>query len=87
MGWRARVRFLAVQDLYLLHSVQTGSGAHPASYSVGNGGVNRTTHLHLVPRVRMLELYLHSPIRLMKWCSKHGDNFAWPLCLRETWAC
>jgi hypothetical protein len=43
----------------LLHSVQTGSVAHPASYTMGTvgsfPGVNRqgmklTTHLHLVPR-------------------------------------
>jgi hypothetical protein len=35
----SRVRFLAgARDLYLLHSVQTGSGAHPASYPMGTGG-------------------------------------------------
>jgi hypothetical protein len=28
----------AVQDFSLLHSVQTGSGAHPASYPMGTGG-------------------------------------------------
>jgi hypothetical protein len=34
----ARVRFLAgVKDLSLFHSVQTGSGAHPASYPMGTG--------------------------------------------------
>jgi hypothetical protein len=26
--------------------------------------VKQTTHLHLVPRLRMVELYLHSPIRI-----------------------
>jgi hypothetical protein len=26
------------QDLYLLHSPQTGSGAHPASYQMDTGG-------------------------------------------------
>jgi hypothetical protein len=31
-------------------------------------GVTLTTHLHLVPTLRLLELYLHSPIR------NHGDN-------------
>jgi hypothetical protein len=32
-GWTAGVRFLAERrDLSLLHSVQTGSGAHLASY-------------------------------------------------------
>jgi hypothetical protein len=26
--------------------------------------ISVTTHLHLVPKSRMMELYLHSPIRL-----------------------
>jgi hypothetical protein len=49
----------------VVYSLQTGSGAHPASYPMGTGGrfprrgVKLTTHLHLVPRSRMLELYLH----------------------------
>jgi hypothetical protein len=30
--------------------------------------VNLTTHLHLVPRSRMVELYLHSPYLFMAWC-------------------
>jgi hypothetical protein len=32
--------------------------------SNGYRGVKLTTHLHLVPRSRMVELYLHSPICL-----------------------
>jgi hypothetical protein len=60
-------------DFSLLHNVQTGSGTHPASYPIGTvcsfsggkaasgRGVNLTTHLHLVPRSSMVELYLHSP--------------------------
>jgi hypothetical protein len=32
-GFRARGKFS------LLHSVQTGSGAHPVSYSMGTGGI------------------------------------------------
>jgi hypothetical protein len=31
---------------------------------ISGRGVKLTTHLHLVPRLRMVELYLHSPIRL-----------------------
>jgi hypothetical protein len=67
------VRFLAeATDLILLHSVQTGSGAHPASYLTDTGasvpesdrGEMLTIHLHLVQRLRMMELYLHSPIFL-----------------------
>jgi hypothetical protein len=36
-GWTAGVRLPAVQDFSLLHSVQTGSGTHPASYPVTSG--------------------------------------------------
>jgi hypothetical protein len=58
----------------LLHHVQTGSGAHPASCpmgtrgyfpgnkAAGSQGLKLTTHLHLVPRSKeCVELYLHSP--------------------------
>jgi hypothetical protein len=39
MGWTAGVRFLAGARYFsLLHSVQTGSGAHPASYPIGSRG-------------------------------------------------
>jgi hypothetical protein len=59
----------------LLHGVQTDSGANPiTSYPMGIGGdfprgysgqdPKLTTHFHLVPRSRMVELYLHSPICL-----------------------
>jgi hypothetical protein len=30
--------------------------------------VELTTHLHLLPRLRIVELYLHSPIFFMAWC-------------------
>jgi hypothetical protein len=33
-----RVQFPAMQEFSLLHRVQTGSGAHPTSYSKGTGG-------------------------------------------------
>jgi hypothetical protein len=60
--------------IFLLHSVQTDSGAHPASYPMGPGGtfpgskaagVKLTTHFHLVPRSRNggaippLPIYVH----------------------------
>jgi hypothetical protein len=38
MAWTAQVRFLTVQDFSFLHSVQTDSEAHPASYTTGTGG-------------------------------------------------
>jgi hypothetical protein len=74
-GWTAGVRFQAgARDFSLLHRVQTCSGAHPAYYPMGTGvsfprgcsgrGVKLTIALHLVLRSSMMELYLHSPIRL-----------------------
>jgi hypothetical protein len=62
-----------VQKPFFLHSVQNGSGAHPASYSMGTGalslelkrhGSELITHLHPVPGSRMVELYLHSSVHL-----------------------
>jgi hypothetical protein len=39
MGWTARADFLVeATDFSLLHSIQTGSGAHAASYTTGIGG-------------------------------------------------
>jgi hypothetical protein len=37
-GLDAWVRFLALQDFSLLHSIQTNSGGHPASYLMGSRG-------------------------------------------------
>jgi hypothetical protein len=36
-----------------LFDIQTGSGAQPASYLMGNWGVKLTTYLHLLSRLRM----------------------------------
>jgi hypothetical protein len=41
------------RDFSLRHRVQTDSGAHPASYPIRNKGVKLTTHLPLVPRLRI----------------------------------
>jgi hypothetical protein len=61
----------------LLHIVQTGSGTQPACNPFGIGvlfpwkqsgrGVKLTTHLRLVPSLRMVDLYIHSPKRLQAW--------------------
>jgi hypothetical protein len=62
------------QVFSFLRSVQTGSGTHPASYPMDTEcsfpWVKRlymklTTHLHLVPKSRMVELYVHSNIYLV----------------------
>jgi hypothetical protein len=74
-GWMARVRSLTgTTDFSLLHSVQTSSRAYPTSnpmwvsgallLEVNSQGMKLITHLHLVPRLRMVELYFHSPICL-----------------------
>jgi hypothetical protein len=34
----------------------------------GGRGVKLTTHLYLVPKLKMMELYLHSSIGLHAWC-------------------
>jgi hypothetical protein len=57
-GWSV-IRVLAESGNFSLHHrVQTGSGAHSASYQRGTrgsfpGSVKLTTHLHLVPRSRL----------------------------------
>jgi hypothetical protein len=38
-GWTAQFRFQAWQDFSLLHSAQAGSGADPAFYPMGTGGI------------------------------------------------
>jgi hypothetical protein len=52
------------------HSIKIGSGAHTASYTIryreifpvgqNRRGVKLTTHLHLVPRLRICRLFLDS---------------------------
>jgi hypothetical protein len=59
--------------------VQTGSGAHPASCTMGTGGpfpgakcsrgVTLTTHPHLAPRSRMSRSYTSSPPSATMACS------------------
>jgi hypothetical protein len=57
------------RDFSLLHSLQTGPGTHSFLYPMSTGAsflqgwssqdLNLTTHLHLVPRLWMVELSLH----------------------------
>jgi hypothetical protein len=71
----AEVQFpIGARNFSLLHNAQTGSGVYPDCYTVVIGGcfpevkvpegVKLTTHLQLVPMSKMVEVYLHSPIRL-----------------------
>jgi hypothetical protein len=61
-----RVRFPEeARNFSLFHRVQTGSGAHPmGTGALSQGGksgieVKLINHLHLLPRSRMVVLYLH----------------------------
>jgi hypothetical protein len=48
-------------------------GMFPQKY---NRGVKLTIHLHLVPRLRILEIHFHSPYIFMAWCLiKPRDKF------------
>jgi hypothetical protein len=44
-------------------------------------GRELTIHFHLVPRLRMIELYLHSPVHLYDVVIKPKDNFAFTITL------
>jgi hypothetical protein len=70
--WTIEVRSpTEAEDFSSSLCVQTGSGAHPASYPMGTGvyslgvkrgrGVMLTTHPHLVPRLSMSRSYTSSP--------------------------
>jgi hypothetical protein len=81
----SRVWFLAgAGNFSLHHRIQNGSGAHPASYSMGirgsfpgvkRPGVKLTTHLHLVPKSRMSGAIPPFPqYAVMVWCSVKGQG-------------
>jgi hypothetical protein len=70
--WAIKVRSPAeAKDFTCSLCVQTGSGAHPASCTMGTGvlspglncgrGATLTTHPNLVPRSRMSRSYTYSP--------------------------
>jgi hypothetical protein len=61
------VRFPAgASDISPFHSVQTDFVTQPAAIPGGKtaGGLQPTANLHLVPRSKIMELYLHSPVCL-----------------------
>jgi hypothetical protein len=70
---RGRSGFIPGTDnrFFLLHSMEIGSGSHPASYPMGTEGhfperpgVKLTTLLYVVARWKMVELHFHSLICL-----------------------
>jgi hypothetical protein len=70
MDWIARVRFLAEERFF--SSPQHPDWLRPTHPSVqwvlgslsSDWGMKLATYLHLVPKSRIVELYLHSPICL-----------------------
>jgi hypothetical protein len=70
-GWTVKVWFPAAASFH------TGSGSHTASNPMSTEGsstreysgqgVKVITHINLVPRSRMVELYFHSPYVFMAW--------------------
>jgi hypothetical protein len=73
-----RVQFLAeAREFSLLHSIQSGSGTHPASCPMNNWGsfsrdkvtriMKLATHLHLLPRIRILAAVPPLPYTYL-WC-------------------
>jgi hypothetical protein len=81
MGWMIRGSSPGVAGNFSLHHrVQTGSGAHPASYPLGTTGffpggksgrgVKLITELHLVPRSKNEWSYTSTPqYAFMAWFS------------------
>jgi hypothetical protein len=68
-------------------AVQTGPGAHPASYTMGTGslprgysgrGVELTTHPHLVPRLKKEYSYTCTPLWAFMACSRENFTFTLP---------
>jgi hypothetical protein len=57
------------QEFYLLHIVQTGSGAHPASYPIGTRSKEAGAWIwpltsNYCQGQENVDLYIHSPTRL-----------------------
>jgi hypothetical protein len=81
---RSTVRIpLEATNISLLHNVQTGSGAHTTSHSMGTGFISReqtggsvtlTTGLHLVPRLRMSGGVFQRP-HMLPWSRQRKLQF------------
>jgi hypothetical protein len=72
-----------MHDLSLLHSIQTGSGAHPASYPVGNrvmifqgGAMRQRREADHLPEVKNIGASSWHKAELFK----HKDNEMKTLC-------
>jgi hypothetical protein len=92
MGWTTRVRFPAeARDiLFSTESRPTLGPTQPHIQYVPGAlfpAVNLITHLHLVSRLRMVELYLHYPIYLpgmvFNYIIRYQDNFTFYFTIPE----
>jgi hypothetical protein len=68
-GWTFGIRFQEGAMIFLHTASRPTLEAHSVSYTVGTGskearGIKLSTHEYLVLRLRMVDLYLHSPILL-----------------------
>jgi hypothetical protein len=80
MGMTTGVQFLEDSGDFSRHRVQTASGAYPACCPMVIGalflGIKPTTHLHLMTKLKCMELCLHSPYVFMACCLvKHREKF------------
>jgi hypothetical protein len=74
MNWESEALVFCIHmDSRVLQNVQSGSGAHPLTYSIytevhsqeqSGRGMRLTTHFHLCPHQECVDLYLCSPIPL-----------------------
>jgi hypothetical protein len=81
------------RDFSPIHNVQTGYGAHPASYMMNTGpcfhgvrGVKLTTRLHLVPKLKVVELYLRSPLHFWGVVLIWAQLYIWKYISKSTTA-
>jgi hypothetical protein len=84
MGWMTKVQFLVgTKEISLLHSIQTCSEAHPASYPMGTRGLSlRHDADHSPPSSAQVKNdaavppFPHTPSWHGTWFIEHRENFA-----------
>jgi hypothetical protein len=101
-GWSGVRVPVEAGNFPLHHRIQTGSGAHPASYPMGTrgsflggkaaGACTLTTHLHIVPRSRMRGAIPPLQYAFMAWCSVEAQEqlylYLYLLCTGwRLWSC
>jgi hypothetical protein len=81
------ILLIYVSIFYFIQNIRTGSGAHPASHSRGKGvlfwrysdrSVQLTTHLNLVPKLRMSGVTLPLPLHAFIGRTEKIFTFTFP---------